>query len=278
MPNRCRNRCRQKCRFFILISVEKITTTKGECEMIIEETISKMKQLKFFGMLRAFENQIEQPQTATLSFEERLGLLVDQEWTFRDNRKTELRLRRARLRIQEACVEKIDYAIPGRLNKNVLLRLTTSDWIAKHQNVIITGPTGIGKSFIACALAQKACRDGYVCLYKRLSRLLYDLSIAHADGSYGKELLKLSKIMVLVLDDFLMSPLNNTESRFLLEILEDRYNCASTIVATQIPRKKWHENIPDPTLADAICDRLIHNAHKIDLKGDSVRKLKDKVD
>ena len=246
--------------------------------MISEETLEKMRRMKLAGMADALQEQTAQPETASMSFEERLGLLVDQEWIYRENRKLSYRLGRARLRIQEACVEKIDYQVPRRLNKALILRLTNSDWVAKHQNVIITGPTGSGKSFLACALAHKACRDGYSALYSRLARLLEELALARADGSYGKRLQHLARLQVLILDDWGMTALKETERRDLLEILEDRHNATSTIIASQLPIAKWHPMIGDPTIADAILDRVVHNAHKIDLKGESMRKIKAHVD
>jgi len=246
--------------------------------MIQEETVEKLRAMKLHGFARALEQQTLQSETASMCFEDRLGLLVDQEWTCRENRKLDLRLRRARLRIKEACVEKIDYRIPRRLEKSLLLRLSNSDWVSKRQNVIITGPTGCGKSFLACALAHKACRDGHAALYCRLPRLLEELALARADGSYGKRLQKIAALKVLVLDDWGLSPLKEPERRDLLEILEDRHNMTSTIITSQIPVSKWHDMIGDPTLADAILDRVVHNAHKIELKGESVRKMKANVD
>ncbi|MCP4722761.1 MAG: ATP-binding protein [Desulfobacteraceae bacterium] len=246
--------------------------------MIVEETMEKLRLMKFNGMISAFEQQMSQPEMAALSFEDRFGMLLDAEWSYRENRKLHNRLRRASFRIQEASVEQIDYQIPRKLKKAVVLRLTNSDWVAKHQNLIITGPTGIGKSYLACALAQKACRDGYTAFYTRLSRVLYELSICRADGSYGAKLQKLAKIQILILDDWGLTDLKSQERHDLLELLEDRHNVSSTIITSQLPISKWYDNIGDPTMADAICDRVIHNAHKIELDGDSVRKKKGKVD
>jgi len=246
--------------------------------MVLEETLEKLRSMKLYGMLSAMEEQRNQPEIAGLNFEDRFGLLVDQEWTYKENRRLEYRLRRAKLKIKDAAVEQIDYRIPRNLNKSILLSLTTSDWIAKKQNVIITGPTGCGKSFLACALAQKACRDGHTALYKRAPRLFQELALARADGSYGKLLQKLAGVHLLVIDDWGISTLGDLERRDFLEILEDRYNCSSTIMTSQVPVSKWHDTIGDPTLADAILDRVVHNAHKIKLKGESVRKTKGKVD
>ncbi len=246
--------------------------------MIVEETLAKLRTMKLYGMADAFEQQGAQSEIASLAFEDRFGLLVDQEWIHRENRKLNYRLSRAKLRIPEACVEKIDYRIPRRLNKSLLLRLTNSDWVTKLQNVIITGPTGSGKSFLACALAHKACRDGYAALYCRMPRLLQEMNLAKADGSYGKRLQKLARLQVLILDDWGLSALQDTERRDLLEIMEDRHNRTSTIITSQLPISKWHDVIGEPTIADAILDRVVHNAHKIELKGESVRKIKSKVD
>jgi DNA replication protein DnaC len=246
--------------------------------MIVEETLKKLRAMKLYGMADAFEQQGLQPEIVSMAFEDRFGLLVDQDWIHRENRKLNYRLNRAKLRIPEACVEKIDYQIPRRLNKSLVLRLTNSDWVAKLQNVIITGPTGSGKSFLACALAHKACRDGYAAFYCRMPRLLQQMNLARADGSYGKRLQKLARLQVLILDDWGLSALQDTERRDLLEILEDRHNITSTIITSQVPVSKWHDVIGDPTIADAILDRVVHNAHKIELKGESVRKIKSKVD
>lgn len=246
--------------------------------MILEETMEKLQAMKMHGMAKALHEQTLQPETASLSFEQRLGLLVDQEWICRENRKLSYRLGRAKLRIKEACVEAIDYQIPRGLKKSALLRLTNSDWVVHRQNVIVTGPTGCGKSFIACALAHKACRNGYSAMYFRLSRLLEEMALCRADGSYGRRLQQIARFNLLVLDDWGLSPLREAERRDLLEILEDRHDISSTIIASQMPISQWHEMIGEPTFADAILDRVVHNAHKIHLKGESLRKTRSNLD
>ncbi|MCP4706626.1 MAG: ATP-binding protein, partial [candidate division Zixibacteria bacterium] len=231
--------------------------------MILEQTLEKLRKMKLYGLLAGIEEQINQPDMVSLSFEDRFGLLVDQEWNFKENRKLDYRLRVAKIKIKDASVEQIDYRIKRNLNKKLMLSLVHLDWIEKQQNIIITGPTGCGKSFLACALAQKACRDGYLTLYKRAPRLFNELNIARADGSYGKLLLKLARVNLLIIDDWGIATLTDMERRDILEILEDRYNTTSTLITSQIPIENWHDTIGDPTLADAILDRVVHNAHKI---------------
>jgi len=210
-----------------------------------------------------------------LSFDERFGLLVDCEYTERENRRLKTRLKRARLR-QAATVEDIDYRHPRGLDKSLMLSLASCDWVRQHHNVIITGPTGAGKSYLACALGNKACREGYRVLYFRIARLFQDLAIAKADGRYDKLLHALARCQLLVLDDWGTAPLTDEQRRDLFEVMEDRYDRGSTLIAAQLPLKHWHEIIGDPTLADAILDRLIHNAYTVTLKGESMRKRKTK--
>lgn len=244
--------------------------------MLNHPTLDKLEALRFTGMAKALTEQIALPDIESLSFEERLGLLIDREMTEREDRRLKTRLRQAKLK-QNACIEDTDYRQPRGLDKSLMLDLSQCQWIKKHLNLLITGPTGAGKTWIACALAQKACREGYSARYLRLPRLLQELPIAKGDGTYVNLLARLAKIDVLILDDWGLSKLMAEQRRDLLEILEDRHNNRSTIVTSQLPLDKWHHIIGDPTLADAILDRLVHNAYKINLKGESMRKRKSKL-
>jgi DNA replication protein DnaC len=207
-----------------------------------------------------------------LSFEERFALLVDQQWNWRQNHALERRLSKAKLR-HRASVEDLDFRTPRGLDRALLRSLTQdSAWVREHQNIFLLGPTGIGKSFLACALAEKACRDGFTALYTRAAQLFRDLALARADGSLRTLLARWARLQVLVVDDWAMAPLTDTERRDFLEICEDRYQQRSMILTSQLPVAKWHEQIGDPTLADSILDRLVHNAHRIEMRGESMRK------
>lgn len=239
--------------------------------MLTNPTIDKLENLRFKGMAIALQEQLQTPDIEELTFDERLGLLIDREMTYRHNRRMQTRLRKAKLR-QPAVVEDIDYRHPRGLDKSLMVSLMTCQWIRDHQNLIITGPTGVGKTYLACALTQKACRDGYSALYFRIPRLFQDLALAKGDGSYPKLLQSFAKINVLLLDDYGLTTLGAEQRYDLLEILEDRHGIHSTLVTSQLPVDHWHEIISDATLADAILDRLVHNAHRINLKGESMRK------
>jgi DNA replication protein DnaC len=243
--------------------------------MLTQPTLEKLQALRLPGMAEAFRAQSQQTSLSDLSFEERFALLVDQEWNWRQNRALARRLAQAQLR-HRASVEDLDFGSPRSLNRSLVRSLTQdSAWVRQHQNVFVLGPTGIGKSFLACALAEKACRDGFSALYTRASQLFRDLALARADGSLRSRLARLARTDVLVVDDWAMTPLADSERRDFLEICEDRYQLRSTILTSQLPVARWHEQIGDPTLADSILDRLVHNAHRLEMQGESMRKKRE---
>lgn len=243
--------------------------------MLHHPTHTKLLTLRLSGMAEAFEEQSRLDQTG-LSFDERLGMLVDREQTVRDNQLLARRLKQARLR-QLAVAEDIDYRHPRGLDRAMFQRLLDGQWIRQHQNVLLTGPTGVGKSWLASALAHQACRQGFSAQYVRVPRLLEELTISHSDGRYGKLLAQMAKMDVLVLDDWGLAVLDHAQRRDLLEVLDDRHDMRSTIITSQLPIDHWHAAIGDPTLADAILDRLVHNAHVLALKGESLRKRRGKL-
>ncbi len=240
--------------------------------MLTAPTLEQLQALKLTAMAAAWTAQQQAAEMTALAFDERFGLLVDAEWLARENKRLTRALAEAKLKLPQACIEAVDYPARRELEKAVVRQLATCRWVHEHQNVIIVGATGVGKSFLACALAQQACRKGYRARYWRLSRLFHACSLARADGSYVRLLAQCARVDVLVLDDWGLAPLQDAERRDLLELLEDRYGTRATIVTSQLPPAQWHDALGDPTLADAICDRLLHNAHRIVLKGPSRRK------
>ncbi|HYV30781.1 MAG TPA: IS21-like element helper ATPase IstB [Candidatus Binatia bacterium] len=242
--------------------------------MLQQPMIDKLLAMRLHGMAEALNTQEQDTAARELSFLERLALLVDHQWSWRQNQALQRRLKVARLR-GNTCVEDIDYRAARGLDKSVIRALAAeSAWVRNHENLFIVGPTGVGKSFVAAALAQKACRDGYSAQYLRATTLFRELALARADGSLRVLLQRLSRIDVLVIDDWAMAPLSESERREFWEICEDRYQTRSMILTSQLPVGKWHEQIGDPTLADGILDRLVHNAHRIEMRGDSMRKTR----
>jgi len=236
-----------------------------------QQTLSILNSLKLFGLAKGFEERLADPQQASLSHADFVGLLVQDEKTYRDNLRLKRLLKKAKLR-QEAAMEDIDYGASRGLNQQVILDLANPQWVDAHRNVLISGPAGIGKSFISCALGNVAARAGYTVLYMRAPRLFETLQQSRGDGTHLKALARLSRVQLLVIDDFLLTPLTDWERRDFMEVVEDRYELGATIIASQCPIGDWHPNIGDPTLADAICDRLLHNSYRIELRGDSLRR------
>jgi DNA replication protein DnaC len=241
--------------------------------MLNQQTLEKMNAMKLSGMVDALKLQLGAAEHARLSFDERLGLLIDAEWTSREQRKLSKRLRAAKLRYP-ASLEDVDFKHPRGLDRQQVLSLGNCDFIEQRHNLLISGPTGIGKSYLACAFVERACRRGHSAAYVRFPRLLQQLAVARGDGSYARVLDRLARLDLLAIDDWLLAPLRDSERRDLVEVIEDRSERASTLIATQLPVKDWHASIGDPNLADPICDRLLHNAHRIELKGPSMRRTK----
>jgi len=240
--------------------------------MLLQQTLEKLQLLNLLAMAAAWTEQQKSTDLGSLTFDERFTFLVDAEWMHRENKRLTRCLKDAKLRLAGACVEDIDFHARRDLDKAQVRQLATCKWVDEHQNVLITGATGTGKTYLACALAQQACRKGRRALYRRSSRLFDELTLARADGTYSRLLDKLARVDVLVVDDWGLVPVKDADRHDLFEILEDRYGNRSTILTSQLPPAKWHDHLADPTLADAILDRLVHNAHRLVLKGPSRRK------
>lgn len=239
--------------------------------MLIEQTLDKLNAMKLGAMAEACRQQTRTAETAALGFEERFGLLVDAEWTAREQRKLDRRLRAARLR-HPATLEAVDFTHPRRLDRQQILTLGACAWIAERHNLLLTGPAGSGKSFLACAFVERACRRGFTARYVRTPRLLHELAVARGDGSWVRFLTRLARLDLLAIDDWMIAPLRDAERRDLTEVIEDRAERASTLIASQLPATDWHAVIGDANQADAICDRLLHDAHRIELTGRSMRR------
>lgn len=240
--------------------------------MLIEPTMEKLASLKLSAMAEAWLAQHKDSEIGALGFDDRFAMLVDAEHLARRNRRLTNLLRQAKLRITDACVEDVDCKGGRGLDKRMLRELATCGWIEQHHNLVICGKTGVGKTYICCALANQACRNGYRAMYRRAPRLFDELTLARADGSYHRLLARIARVDLLVVDDWALVPATEAERRDLLEILEDRYGNRSTILTSQLPIEVWHDQVGDPTIADAICDRLLHNAYRLVLQGETRRK------
>ncbi len=245
--------------------------------MLNEATTSAMHALKLHGMAKGFEQRLDSSKNAGISHTEFVGMLVDDEKLYRENRRLQRLLGKARLR-QAAALEDINYRHARGLNRQVMAELSGSRWLETHRTVILTGPTGVGKSYLACALGNHAARSGFTVQYYRAARLFELLMQSRGEGMHLKFLAKLLKVQVLIIDDLLMTPMTDEERRDFFEIVEDRYECAATVIGSQRPMDKWHEGIGDDTIADAICDRLFHNSYRIALTGNTIRDTDENVD
>jgi DNA replication protein DnaC len=240
--------------------------------MLMEQTLNTLKTLRLPGMAAAFKEQQTNAAVSSLSFDDRFSLLVDREQTWRENRRLTRLLREAKLKSSQACVEDIRYGGGRKLDKSLMAQLSSCQWIRHHQNLVLTGATGCGKTWLACAFGNAACRQGLSVSYAHTPRLFDELRIAHGDGSFGKHLSALAKTDLLILDDGAIAPLNQAERNDLLEVIDDRVGTRSSLITSQLPPEHWHAYLNDPTLADAILDRVLHAAHKITLAGESMRK------
>jgi len=244
--------------------------------LLNEPTLTQLRSLRLDGMLRALEDDATTTATATLTFEQRLAMLVQREVDWRDGKRVERLLKAAKLKVSAACIEDIDWRASRGLDRNLITELAGCDWLRRAHNVLITGATGVGKTWLACAFGHRAARSGFSVFYARAPRLLEELRVAHGDGSFGRRLAQLARTDLLILDDFAIAPLGAGERNDLLELLDDRVGTRATLITSQLPISAWHEWLADPTLADAILDRIVHSAHKIALKGESLRKAKPK--
>jgi DNA replication protein DnaC len=240
--------------------------------MLTAPTLEQLLALKFGTMAAAWTDQQGQPDLVALAFDERFALLVEAEWRARENKRLTRALQEAKLKLPQACIEAIDYPAKRELDKALVRQLATCRWVEEHQNLLVVGATGTGKTFVGCAFAHQACRKGFRALYRRASRLFHELTLAHADGTYLRLLTKLARVDVLLIDDWGLDALTAQDRRDVLELLDDRHSTRSTIITSQLPIAQWHDFIGDPTLADSICDRLLHTAHRLVLKGPSRRK------
>jgi DNA replication protein DnaC len=240
-----------------------------------EETLKKMRQLKFFGMVRAFKTSMEEDKLKTMTADEMIAFLIESEWDDRNNRRIERHLRNAHFRYKTG-IEQIDFDNDRNLDKNQILRFIECQFIKKAENILITGSTGIGKSFIASAIGNQACMHNYNVFYANTAKLFTKLKMAKADGSYIKEIARIEKQDLLILDDFGIYPLDNLSRSALMEIIEDRHGKRSTIITAQLPVDQWYEVIGEKTIADAVLDRIVHDAHRIELEGESMRKKNSK--
>lgn len=240
--------------------------------MITELTMDKLRTMRLEALAASWAEQQKDPEMQRLGFDERIGMLIDAQWLYRENKRIGRALKEAKLRISSACIEGIDYPPRRELEKATVRQLATCRWVEEHQNIVITGATGTGKTYLACAIAHQACRKGFRAIYRRATRLNDELTLAHADGTYSNLLARFARADVLVIDDWGLAPPRDQERRDLLEIVEDRHGERSTILTSQVPTAKWHDHIGDPTVADAVCDRVLHGAHRLVLKGPSRRK------